>query len=236
MPTWALAAPVAPGLLRRILNEDEDYADSKVVEGTGRYHAIAGSDPVPIHGAEEELAARISRSHSGEVWLLYFDADPLWVVAFENGEKTVDREDDPFAVAAELRLSTLFPPKKAEPRGFILVEGASPEDVARALRVPVPEPGGRLHLEATPKGTLGWTDGATLDVRAAEISKKLLRKVYGVSDGDSSFHVRVFESGEETACFEDPTSSWSDDCRVDEILGETTPEQILRAIGAPPRH
>lgn len=234
-PTWALAAPVPPDVLLRVLEKDEDYADCTVVEGTAAHHAVAGYDPVPVHGEEEELAERLSLSHAGTFWLLYFDADPLWVVAFEGGRRTVDREDDPFAIAEGLWLSTLFPPKKAEPRSFVLVVEAAPEDVARALNVRVPSPGATLHLEKTVRGTLGWTEGATLGVRAAEISRKLGRRAYSVVDGDASFRVRVFENGKETTCFEDPPTSWSDACRVDAILGATTRDGILRAIGAAPR-
>lgn len=234
-PTWALAAPVPPDVLLRVLEEDEDYADCTVVEGTAAHHTVAGYDPVPVHGEEEELAERLSLSHAGTFWLLYFDADPLWVVAFEAGRKTVDREDDPYAIAEGLGLSTLFPPKKPEPRSFVMVEETSPEDVARALGVPVPGPGAKLHLVKNPRGTLGWTEGATLGVRAAELSKKLARRAYSVSDGEASFRVRVFENGKETACFEEPATSWSDARRVDAVLDATTRDGILSAIGAAPR-
>ena len=89
-----------------------------------------------------------------------------------------------------------------------------------------------LRLEARGADVLGWLENKTLGEFPEVVSEKLKTRVLHTIDMPRSFAVFVTETGADVGLFETPRTTFSEgfDC-IDSILGETTREGILRAMG-----
>lgn len=229
-PVIALLAPVPVEALAALKERDDHFAANGLISGTGAYNALASDVPYSWHdddGPEIQAALTLSRTCDAPVYVVSFNDDYMRVTRCKAGEIEEDGEDDPEALARELGLEAMLAPELPDTRDFMFVENARPEDVARALRA---VPG--MHLEARESAVLGWIDGKGLDLRPNIVSDAMQTRVFHALDHHESFAVLVTESGVDVGMFEVPRTDFSDgQTRIDSILGETTREGILRAMG-----
>ncbi|MFO0624485.1 MAG: hypothetical protein U0325_02625 [Polyangiales bacterium] len=235
MPTTALLAPVAIEALQTILEgEDDDLTPRVLVQGEGAYHALVDYEPGEPHDERHVEAARaLSTSCDGPVYLISFGEDDQRITKCQGGAVVADLQYDETPdlekLARGLGLGGMFPRKVPGPRGFMLVEGATVADVASALAA---GPAAKtLRLEARGRGVVGWSE-EPLDSRPRAVSRKLGALVYYAMQTDRGFAVLVLESGATTGVYEEPRTFFSEGkILVDSILGETTRDGILRAMG-----
>lgn len=219
LPTSGLLAPVPLDVLRARADGRE------VIAGARDYHAVVTDEPGDMQWAER-LATELSAGQPGTFYAFGSHPDYEWLTTIENG-RTVSSDEG--AVDAERFGVTLVPPV-ARPASYLVVENATPEQVADALGG---GPAPRRHLEKTALGTLGWTEGADLGFLASRVSRELGRRTFAVVDDGTRFRVRIHEHGTETGRFEVPATSWSEPLRVNVILGAITLDEIRRKLGRP---
>ncbi|WP_152622396.1 hypothetical protein [Archangium violaceum] len=250
-PLWAVLAPVEPAQMesraRAALSFEEDKEDGKepsfeLIRGSGRYHAIVGTDPLDL-GAELRIAKALSLELDEPVYSVERAKEPWAVTSWRNGALEVE-EANPEALAKSLGCplpgSTKTSSRTARKplRTVALIEGVQAEEARRALEKDYGEPlrQGRFHLEDTPRGALlaGTTGGISFaDITASERLPHV--KVYGVTASPrlDMFSVTVLRGGDGIERFTRPLRP--DPCvpEVSEIKGESTPERILSALGIP---
>src|SRR5690242_711326 len=108
-PLWAVLTPGEPARLesraRAIVMPDWDEEDGEeppfeVIPGSGRYHAIVGTDPIDV-GAEMQIAEELSLECDEPVYSIERANDPWTVMSWRNGALEV-LEEDPEALAKSL--------------------------------------------------------------------------------------------------------------------------------------
>ena len=116
-----------------------------------------------------------------------------------------------------------------------MVAGAKPGQAASALRLPPPDSGGPVHYREVPLGTVVWSEAGYLATRIRAASATLGATIYHLvrNPRTGTFACWVITKGEDAAVFEVPASARKSAVRTDEILGERTPEGIIRALGVP---
>nr|MBK7069726.1 hypothetical protein [Deltaproteobacteria bacterium] len=182
------------------------------------------------------MARALSADCDGPVYMVSFGEDDERITTCERGALLSDAEaddaPDPEQLARELGLGGIFPPASPEPRSFMLVENASVEAVETAIGPTLKRMGKVLRLEARGADVLGWLENKTLGEFPEVVSEKLKTRVLHTIDMPRSFAVFVTETGADVGLFETPRTTFSEgfDC-IDSILGETTREGILRAMG-----
>ncbi len=238
-PTMAFLVPVSAKALRALKKrESGSFGDTEVVPGTGVYNALADYEPGPTHSHwVVEVVRKLSLDIKGSLYAVSFDFDFPRVTKCENGVVCSDDETDgadPRALVHALGLGGMLPPEPARPRSCMFIEDTSPADVARALGRKVPQAGDAFRLESRGTGVLGWSEEDPLGSLPVVISRGLGKRVYLAVDKPESFSVLVMGDGDQFGIFETPVT-WSPKAyrRLDSVLGETTREGILRAMGAP---
>jgi hypothetical protein len=125
----------------------------------------------------------------------------------------------------------LFEPAPPGPAIYLFVEGATPDEVTRAI---AGGPAPTRRLEAIEGGTLGWVPGGGLGHLAGRVSKALRKRAYAVTDdAPDALRVIAYECGEEVGMFQDPPSRWEDVPRLTSAFGETSGDAIRRKLGLP---
>ncbi|PTL82054.1 hypothetical protein [Vitiosangium sp. GDMCC 1.1324] len=249
-PLWAVLAPGEPARLesraQAIVMPDWDEEDGEelpfeVIPGSGRYHAIVGTDPSDV-GAEMQLAEELSLECDEPVYSIERANDPWSVMSWRNGALEV-LEVDPESLAESLgcplpgREKSSDSPAKKPLRKAALVEGVRAEEAHRVLEeVGDPFPPGHYLLEDTPRGLL--IAGGTGDIGYADItvSERIPHAtVYAViaSPDLDEFFVTVRRGGEGVEEFAQPPDEFPRLPVVSEIKGERSPERILAALGIP---
>ncbi|HYO52172.1 hypothetical protein [Archangium sp.] len=250
-PPWAVLTPGEPARLesraRAIVMTDWDEEVGKeppfeIIPGSGRYHAIAGTDPSDV-GAEMQIAEELSLECDEPVYSIERANDPWTVMSWRNGALEVE-EVDPDALAKSLGCPLPGSEKASDRaarkplRTVALIEGVRAEEAHRVLEENhgAPLSPGRYHLEDTPRGLLlaGGTGG--MNFADITLSERLPHAtVYGVTASPrlDMFFVTMMRAGEGIERFTRPFRP--DPCvpEVSEIKGERSPERILAALGIP---
>ncbi len=166
---WAVLTPGEPARLesraRAIVMTEADEEDGleppfEVIPGSGRYHAIVGTDPMDV-GAEMQIAEELSLECDEPVYSIEVANDPWAVMSWRKGALEV-KEVDPEALAESLGCplpGSEEPPDRAarKPlRTVALIEGLQAEEARRAIEEVhgEPLPPGRYLIEDTPRGLL----------------------------------------------------------------------------------
>lgn len=237
-PTTALFASAPAETLEALTKrKDRLFVGCELVRGTGAYLALVSYEPDGPHDEREIEAARALSAHCDDpVYMVSFDEDDERITTCHAGavvsDAEVDDYPDPDKLARELGLGRIFPPASPEPRSFMLVENASVEAVEAAIGPTLKRMGKVLRLEARGADVLGWLENKTLGEFPEVVSEKLNTRVVHTIDMPRSFAVFVTETGADVGLFEEPRTTFSEGFdRIDSILGETTREGILRAMG-----
>ncbi|HYO53387.1 hypothetical protein [Archangium sp.] len=249
-PLWAVLTPGEPAQLEGrvraalMLEEDEDHGEEpsfEVIPGSGRYHAIVGTDPSDL-GAEFQIAKDLSLEVDEPVYSIDRGNDPWAVTSWRNGMLEV-LEVDPEALAKSLGCPL---PSREVPsdslskkplRKVALVEGVRAQEAARVLEdAGDPFPPGHYRLEDTPHGLRISSDTGDIGFADITLSERLPQvMVYGViasSDLDM-FFVNVLRGGECIGHFALPPRDDSFVPAVSEIKGQRSPDRILTVLGIP---
>jgi hypothetical protein len=251
-PLWAVLTPGEPVRLesraRALVMTDLDVELGKeppfeVISGSGRYHAIVGTDPSDV-GAEMQLAEELSLECNEPVYSIERANDPWTVMSWRNGTLEL-LEVGPEALAKSLGCplpggeGSSDRATRRSLRHVSLVEGVQAHEARRALEEDdgEPLPSGIYRLEDTPQGLrvssstgdLGFAD-ITLSERFPHVT------AYGVIASPSldTFFVNVLRAGECIGQFALPPREDSFVPTVNEVKGERSPERILAALGIPP--
>jgi hypothetical protein len=249
-PLWAVLAPGEPARLEsRALaiampdwdEEDGEELPFEFIPGSGRYHAIVGTDPIDI-GAEMQIAEALSLECDEPVYSIERANDPWAVTAWRNGALEV-LEVSPESLARSLgcplpgREASDSPARKAL-RKVVWVEGVRAQEAHRMLEETAGEPlaPGRYLLEDTPQGLLissGTSDVGYADLTVSEAFPHAC--VYGVIATPvlDTLFVNVLRGGECIGQFAHPPDEFPPFPVVNEIKGERSPERILAALGIP---
>lgn len=250
-PLWAVLAPGEPAWLERraraIVMTEEDEEDGKeqpfeFIPGSGRYHAIVGTDPSDI-GAEMQIAEALSLKCDETVYSIERANDPWAVTAWRNGVRDILEDRDPDSLAESLgcplpgREETLDSPAGKPLRAVALVEGVRAEEAHLVLEeAGDPFPPGHYRFEDTPRGLLissGTGNIGFADITVSErISHATVYAVMASPDLDE-FFVTVRRGGEGVEEFAQPPDEFPRLPVVSEIKGERSPERILAALGIP---
>lgn len=237
---WAVLAPAPPDLLRerasRVLDETSGVSDGwEVVPCDGEYSAVVGLDP-QTEGDDESLAEELSRELAGTVYLLRLRDEREAVWAYEAGELVRDIDDDPywFAVSLGCRLpGATYEPTASEAVTLSVVEGATPEEVARALveyadlcRVGTTANGDVLITSE--KISVGYL---AYDLAAALPHATVYRLISDPAAG--RFGVLILKGEQVVGDFETPAVKTSHP-ELTEVKGEQSPSAIAAALGVRP--
>ena len=250
-PLWAVLAPGEPNRLEsRALSivlpdwdeEDGEELPFKFIPGSGRYHAIAGTDPSYI-GVEMGLAKALSLECDEPVYSIERASDIWTVMSWRNGTLDI-LEVGPEALAKSLGCplpgseeSSVRVAKKPL-QAVALVEGVRAEEAHRVLEEDAGKPlaPGWYRLEDTPRGLLIASGTGDIGYADLTISERFPHaRVYGVVASPSldAFFVNVVQGGECIGQFSQPPEDFPNFPVASEIKGERSPERILAALGIP---
>jgi hypothetical protein len=250
-PLWAVLAPGEPTRLESraraiAMTELEEELGKEqpfqVIPGSGRYHAIVGTDLSGI-GAEMQIAEELSLECDEPVYSIERANDPWTVMSWRNGALDVE-EVDPEALAKSLGCplpgsaeSSDLPARKPL-RTVALVEGVRAQEAHRALEEAAGEPlaPGFYRLEDTPRGLLmasGTGEMVFADITVSELFPHATVYAVIASPDLDRFFVTVRRGGEGVEEFAQPPDRFPHLPVVSEIKGERSPERILAALGIP---
>jgi hypothetical protein len=250
-PLWAVLAPGEPARLESrayaIVMTEEDEEDGRepsfeVIPGSGRYHAIVGTDPSDV-GAEMQIAEQLSLECDEAVYSIERANDPWAVTLWRNGALEV-LEVDPDSLAESLgcplpgKEKASDSPVRKPLQAVALVEGVRAQEARRALEEDAgePLPPGYYRLEDTPRGLLIASGTGDIGYADMTVSERFPHAtVYAViaSPNLDRFFVTVFRKGESVEKFVQPPPVYPSRRNVSEIKGECSPERILAALGIP---
>jgi hypothetical protein len=250
-PLWAVLAPGEPARLEsRALaiampdwdEEDGEELPFEFIPGSGRYHAIVGTDPIDI-GAEMQIAEALSLECDEPVYSIERANDPWTVMSWRNGALEV-LEEDPESLAESLGCPLPGREESSERaarkplRTVALIEGVQAEEAHRVLEDDAgePLPSGRYRLKDTPRGLLLSSGTGGIGYADLTVSEKCPHaRVYGVVASPSldTFFVNVLQGGECIGQFAHPPDDFPHFPVFYDIKGERAPERILAALGIP---
>jgi hypothetical protein len=224
---WAIAAQVPASVLADSAGRLPSWlhgAGSRVVEGTDGWRVLLAFGGSAADG--QRRAEELARSRRVPVFLLDFDDDAPGIRVFGDACK-VDEDEHPSDWLEERGVVAPgydVPPSPVSAVG--LVEGVTP---AEALAV---EPNAAATYVAHPRGTLVTDDENGL--MTLRIAKALDRRAYDLMwhREEQRFWCDVYEPGQRARRFA-PGRSSPNHSAVDDILGETTLDGILRVLEIP---
>ncbi len=154
--------------------EDGEEPSFEVCPGSGRYHAIVGTEPSDI-GAEMKIAEELSLEGDEPVYSIDHANDPWTVASWRKGALEI-LEVDPESLAESLGCPLPGGKKSSELsarkplRHVALVEGVQAQEAHLILEEEAGKPlvPGRYRLEDTPRGLL--IASGTGDIGFADIS------------------------------------------------------------------
>jgi hypothetical protein len=250
-PFWAVLTPGDPTWLesraRAIVMTEEDEEDGEeppfeVIPGSGRYHALVGTDPRDV-GAEMQIAEELSLECDEPVYSIERANDPWTVMSWRKGALEV-LEEDPEALANSLGCPLPGSEKTSDRaarkplRTVALIEGVQAEEARRVLEEDAgePLPPGYYRLEDTPRGLLISSGTGDIGYADMTVSERFPHAtVYAVTASPSldMFFVTVFRRGEGVEQFAQPPDEFPHSPVASDIKGERSPERILAALGIP---
>jgi len=250
-PRWGVLAPGEPARLEsRALSivlpdwdeEDGEELPFELIPGSGRYHAIVGTDPSDL-GAEMQLAEALSLECDEPVYSFERISYVWTVMSWRNGALDIE-EVEPEALAKSLgcplpestELSDI--PKRKPLCKVALVEGVRAEQAHRVLEEEAGEPlaPGCYLLEETSRGLLVRSGTRNIGYADLTLSERFPHaSIYGVIASRSldAFFVHVLRGGECIGQFAVPPDEIPTYSVFDDIKGERSPERILAALGIP---
>lgn len=232
-PVTAILAPVPAEVLASLAERDRYFTDDEVIAGAGAYSALASHEPGPSHdddGPEVRAALALSREVTAPVYVVSFDWDDPRITRCRAGTVEEDDDENPRDLVCELGLGAMLPRPPRSARNFMLIENATPADVAHVLKASPSRDA--LHLEARGTSVLGWIDGRALGQIPGIVSGQLRTRVLHAIEMRDSFAVLVADNGNDVGTLETPRTPYSEgDSVIESILGETTRDGILRAMG-----
>ncbi len=247
-PLWAVLTPGEPARLEShvrdalMLDADEKGSSFEVISGSGRYHAVVGTDPSDV-GAELQIAEDLSLQFDEPVYSINRATDPWLVMSFRNG---VGEVEDVAPEALAKSLGCPLPESKEHPdlttqqplRHAALVEGVRAQEAHRILEEDAGEPldPGHYRLKDTSRGLLIASDTGDIDFADITVSERIpVATAYGViaSPNLDLFYVNILRGGECIGQYAHPPRAHSSLPKVTEIKGERSPERILAALGIP---
>jgi hypothetical protein len=250
-PLWAVLAPGEPARLEsRALaiampdwdEEDGEELPFEFIAGSGRYHAIVGTDPIDI-GAEMQIAEALSLECGETVYSIERANDPWTVMSWRNGALEVLEDRDPDFLAKSLGCplpeseKTSGSPGRKPLRTVALIEGVRAEEAHRVLvEADDPFPPGHYRFENTPRGLLISSGTGNIGFADITISERIPHAtVYAVmaSPDLDEFFVTVRRGGEGVEEFAQPPDDFPRLRVISDIKGERSPERILAALGIP---
>jgi hypothetical protein len=221
------------------LGEEQPF---ELIPGSGRYHAIVGTNLSDI-GAEMQLAEALSLECDEPVYSIERANDPWTVMSWRNGALDIV-EVDPEALAESLGCPLPSSEDSAilsatpSLRKVALLEGVRAQEAHRVLEEDAGEPlaPGRYRLEDTPRGLLLAGGTGSMNFAYIIVSERLPHAtVYGVSASPdmNTFIVKVLQGGECIGQFALPPREDTFFPAISDIKGERSPERILAALGIP---
>lgn len=250
-PLWAVLVPGDPSWMKKRAfdalgleeyEEDEEGPPFELSLGSGRYHALVGTNPIDV-GAEIQIAKELSLECNEPVYSIERANDPWTVMSWRKGTPDV-LEESPEALATYLgcplpgNANTSELPARKPLQTVALVEGVRAQEAHRALEedTGAPLPPGHYRLEDTPRGLLiasGTRDIGCADLTVSEHFPHA--RVYGVvaSPNLDTFFVNVLQGGACIGQFARPPEEFPPFPVLNEIKGEHAPERILAALGIP---
>jgi hypothetical protein len=225
---WAIAGNVTPTILERIASQlpQELQGDgSQIVTGEEGFAALLVFGDLPDEALAKQLLPTVT-----PVYLLDFDDDVPVTLKLDRKKSRVTETRVDEHPADFLRERGIVAPGYAftpsPVRDVGLVEGVSLAEARRAI-----PPGFEAELREHPRGVL---------VINAPVGGILLRKFgqrgylvyWDPEDKDGWFCCIVYEPGQEPASYS-PVTTDPNHPPLDNILGETTLEGILRVLAIP---
>lgn len=221
---WAIAAKVAATELEEIarqLPKELQGKGSKVVVGQGWLSALLVFGDLP-----SERLAKLLLISVTPVYLLDFDDDAPSIVKLERTktratEARVDEHPADF-----LKGHGIVPPGYAAPmpiRNVGLVEGITIGEARKAM------PPGEFELRAHPRGVLVNDAPAAGDL-AEQVGKRAYLLFHNPEDGDFSCFVQEPDNSVASYSPRKPSPNFPP---LDNVLGQTTPDGILRVLEIP---
>jgi hypothetical protein len=223
---WAIAATVAINTLEQLadrLPRELQGEGSRIVPGRDGFVALFAFGDSPSESLAKELLAAVA-----PVFLLDFDDDAPVTLRLDRtkGRVSETRLDDDPAMFLEARgiVAPGFEHAPSPVRSVGIVEGAS---LAEAKRVMPPDTG--VNLMAHPRGVM--VDCA---VEGGMLADDLGRGGFLVfrDPEDGWFSCIVYEPGKEPVSYS-PIRPDPNHPPIDNVLGETTLEGILRVLAIP---
>jgi hypothetical protein len=214
----------------------------EVIPGSGRYHAIVGTDPSDV-GAEMQIAEELSLECDEPVYSVERANDPWTVMSWRSGVGEVT-EVAPESLAKSLGCQLPDSDESSDVaaskplRKAALVEGVRAQEAQRVLEEDAGAPlvPGHYRLEDTPQGLLLTGGAGSMGFAHVTLSERLPRAiVYGVTASPSldTFYVSVLRGGECIGQFTQPPYEVPPFPVFSDIKGEHSPERILAALGIP---
>ena len=240
-PTW-LESRAYDALCLEKGEEDEEGPPFEMSLGSGRYHALVGTNPVDV-GAEIQIAKELSLECDEPVYSIERANDPWTVMSWRKGSPDV-LEEEPESLAKSLGCP--LPGSEASSdssarkplQAVALVEGVRAQEAIRVLAEEAGEPltPGRYRLEDTPRGLLIASGTGDIGFADITVSERIpYATVYAViaSPDLKEFFVTVRRGGEGIEEFAQPPDAFPRLRVVSDIKGERAPERILAALGIP---
>jgi hypothetical protein len=237
---WAVLAPLPAAELRRIVaerwREVAPYAIEgppwDVTEGNGEYAAVV-SDVPGSESADRPVAERAASMTEKPVYALWLDPEREQIFVWNGGHGCAMRPGAPLELARTLGFDTAERTPQLPPFDLAVVEGATIEEIRRALGDAASEPwlriepcagGVLLSAEDGRIGTQGWD--------AAEALPQATTYLVQRWPGTGAFSVVVLRGGEDVGHFRVPQI---EDDALPDIKGARTPEGIAAALGIRPQ-
>jgi hypothetical protein len=240
-PTW-LESRAYDALCLEKGEEDEEGPPFEMSLGSGRYHALVGTNPVDV-GAEIQIAKELSLECDEPVYSIERANDPWTVMSWRKGSPDV-LEEDPESLAKSLGCP--LPGSEASSdssarkplQAVALVEGVRAQEAIRVLEEEAGEPltPGRYRLEDTPRGLLIASGTGDIGYADITVSERIPHAtVYAViaSPDLKEFFVTVRRGGEGVEEFAQPPDDLPRLRVASDIKGERSPARILSALGIP---
>lgn len=225
---WAIAGRIDEDALERIagqLPKELQETGSKIVVGKDGFAALLVFGDLP----NERLAKQLLTSVT-PVYLLDFDDEAPAIVKLDRKKTrvTATRENEHPADFLDERGIVVpgYNPAPSPVMSVGLVEGATVAEANRAC------PDAEFEFRAHPRGVL--VVGDEVGMGTGLLSGALRRRAYIVyrDRRDGSFSCNLYEPGQATASFS-PVRPKPNRPVLDNILGETTLDGILRVLSIP---
>lgn len=232
---WAIAGKVGTAALEQLahaLPMELHGEGSKVVAGENGFSALLVFGDFP----DEQLAKQLLVTAT-PIYLLDFDDHAPATLKLERkkgrvAETTIDKHPAELLEEQGIVAPGYEPLRPSPIRMVGLVEEATPAEAKRALEADGSEVNPRVEFRAHPRGVL--IVGDEFGVIPAWVAKEMRRRTYTVfRNPEDGWFCCVVDDPAEAASSYSPVRPDRNHRPLDNILGETTLDGILRVLGIP---